>query len=302
MIGDESAKPDAEKVDGQQETERERIGFQNHTQHSEPDDFQRQRDKSRECIDCDPRPDPEPARRTNRVSIHGRTPGRSDHSLASDEGSPEQRAKGAAERQERAKPRARHEVEGSKEYCRGKQRSARGTECVRSVQKRDPVCGPSRILRQRPHEERQRHAHEECRPERHREDDRRHGGSRRRPRAQSHVQQVIVEVDAEDREDGHGDFTCGEREEASANVKSIREMTAGEASETEPAHERRHDDGHRVDVCASEERQRTLPDNLIDERGKAAHKKQDQEHEPRDRDTALTFSSSIVVGAACRTF
>ena len=121
MIGHESAKPDAEKVCGQQKTERERIGFQNHTEHSEPHDFKRQRDKSRERIDGDPRPEPKLARRTNRVSVRRRPLGRVDHSLASDEGSPEQRSNGAAETQERAKPYARHKIERSKEYCRGKQ-------------------------------------------------------------------------------------------------------------------------------------------------------------------------------------
>ena len=57
-------------------------------------------------------------------------------------------------------------------------------------------------------------------------------------------------------------------------------MTTGEASKTESAHERRNDDGHRVDVCASEERQRTLPDNLIDERSKAAQKNRSRTRTP----------------------
>jgi hypothetical protein len=121
MIGHESAKPDAEKVYGQQETERERIRLQNHTEHSEPHDFQRQRDKSRERIDGDPRPEAKPARRTNRVSVRRRPLGRDDHLLASDEGRPKQRSKGAADTQERAKPYARHKIDASKEYCRGKQ-------------------------------------------------------------------------------------------------------------------------------------------------------------------------------------
>ena len=72
-----------------------------------------------------------------------------------------------------------------------------------------------------------------------------------------------------------GDLTRGERDEACAWAQGDRRDTAGKAAEPEAAHERRHDDGDRVDVGTSEERQQPLPDDLIDKRGEAAQKEQE---------------------------
>src|SRR5204862_8022180 len=53
-----------------------------------------------------------------------------------------------------------------------------------------------------------------------------------------------------------------------------RQAAAGETAETEPDHERRHDDGDRLDIDAVKGEQRALPDDLIQQRGETGEEEQ----------------------------
>ena len=65
------------------------------------------------------------------------------------------------------------------------------------------------------------------------------------------VKHVVVDRCAQCREHGDRQFTRSEREKAATGVEPIRDMAAGEAAETQAAHERRDNNRHRINVCAA---------------------------------------------------
>ncbi len=184
----------------------------------------------------------------------------------------------AARRHERraADPRARDE------QPRRGEGAERRAEHVDPVERADRAPGRAHVAQHRPHQERQRHAHEQ-RGRQQCGKVREAGGERGtlEPRGER-VEPVVIEEGAGGSEGG--DRELDEREEAQrrARLEPRAQPAAELAADPEPGHEGRHDHRDRVEPDAAVEREDALPGDLVDERRSAAQ----QEQEPGEEDTA----------------
>jgi len=87
------------------------------------------------------------------------------------------------------------------------------------------------------------------------------------------VEHVVKQELAEEAEDADCELGGREGPQARPGPQAIGEFSAGDVAETQPRHERRDDDGDRIDIRAGEEDEQALPDHLVKDGCKTGQEK-----------------------------
>lgn len=96
------------------------------------------------------------------------------------------------------------------------------------------------------------------------------------------VERVVVDPLTRETEDAYGELRKREKPELSPHGEPVGHVPTGQAPAPEPRHEGGDGECHRVGVGTAEKSQHSLPEDLIEERGEAREKKENEHNKDGD--------------------
>ena len=272
--GDHAAEAGAEEVEGEDRPEGEGGGLDGHLDEPEPEKLERQRAEARHGVEGDPLAEGARLSLARPSSFRGGLFARcvpSSWGNAAASAWPPTARKDRTARCRWRPPRGLPEGQEPHEHPGSQEGAGAGPEHVDAVEHADRPSRGARGAHAAPHEEGQRHPHQdggrqkgdhvqECPP---------HGI--RVPGAEANVEDVVVEPSAQRSPGGDRDFQRGEGHEGALRRQAKAEAAAQMAADAQPRHERAHDHGDRFDSDAGVQGENALPGHLVDEGGSPAH-------------------------------